>query len=77
MKVLGIDPGYGRCGVAIIDRVDGKDIHIFSTCIETSPRMSFPERLSVITTECAYVMDRYKPEHIARSEEHTSELQSH
>src|SRR3569832_3010578 len=52
MKVLGIDPGYGRCGVAILERAFGKDILHYSECIETSPHMDFTERLSIVAFCC-------------------------
>ncbi|MEK7068870.1 MAG: crossover junction endodeoxyribonuclease RuvC [Patescibacteria group bacterium] len=65
MRVLAIDPGYGRCGVAIVDKDGGKEILIYSACIETSAKMDFPERLARIVSECERLMKQYKPDSIA------------
>ena len=66
MKVLGIDPGYGRCGMAIVER-DGKgvDALIFSLCVETSAQADFTERLDTIARECARLIEEYSPTHLA------------
>lgn len=62
MKVLGIDPGYGRMGVAVIESLDGQDNLLFSTCFETSNDADFPERLAYLSGECESVINKYKPE---------------
>jgi crossover junction endodeoxyribonuclease RuvC len=66
MRVLGIDPGYGRCGMAIIERTkDGKDVLIFSECVETSARSEFHERMSTIIDECGRLIEAYSPDCMA------------
>src|SRR3954465_6841737 len=65
MKVLAIDPGFGRCGVAVIDKENGKERLIFSECIETSAKLSFPERLAEVIRECERVMQKEKPDAFA------------
>lgn len=65
MKVLAIDPGYGRCGVAVLERADGKDVLHFSDCIETSPHADFTERLRAVAERCESLMDEYLPECVA------------
>ena len=65
MKVLAIDPGYGRCGVAVVEKTDGKETLLYSECIETSAKADFPERLSVITTECERLLKRHAPNALA------------
>lgn len=65
MKVLGIDPGYGRCGVAILERVNGKDILHYSECIETSPHSDFTERLSTVASRCEELIAEHRPDCIA------------
>jgi len=61
MKVLAIDPGYGRCGVAVLTKENGKERLLFSECIETSSKTLFPERLITIVNECARVIAQEKP----------------
>ncbi len=36
MKVLGIDPGYDRVGVALVERIDNTEEVLYSSCIETN-----------------------------------------
>ena len=65
MKVLAIDPGYGRCGVAVVEKNGGKEILVYSDCIETSAKMDFPARLAVITDACAHLMKKHSPDCVA------------
>jgi crossover junction endodeoxyribonuclease RuvC len=65
MKVLAIDPGYGRCGVAVVEKNGGKEILIYSDCIETSAMADFSDRLTQIADECARLMKRHKPDSVA------------
>lgn len=64
MKILAIDPGYGRCGVAILERVNNKDILLHSDCIETSSKDEFPSRLATIMRECEILFDDHSPEEV-------------
>lgn len=65
MRVLGIDPGYGRCGMAIVEREDGKDKLISSECVETKAGDEFVVRLSEITHRCAGLIDKFEPDCMA------------
>jgi crossover junction endodeoxyribonuclease RuvC len=65
MRVLAIDPGFGRCGVAVLEKKDGKEAVLFSECIETSAKLPFPERLGAVITECARVIKKERPQSVA------------
>lgn len=65
MKVLGIDPGYGRCGVAVVEKQDGKEVLLYSDCIETSAKADFPTRLMRVADECARIIREYAPDCVA------------
>lgn len=52
MRILAIDPGYGRCGVAIIDKQGAAQSLVYSSCIETPAKQPFPERLSTVAEGC-------------------------
>ena len=65
MRVLGIDPGYGRCGMAVVERERGKDRLIFSECVETDSGEEFAARLSRVTKECERLIEKYVPEAFA------------
>ena len=46
MKVLALDPGYDRLGVAILEHgQNGKETLIHSLCIETDKKADFADRL--------------------------------
>jgi crossover junction endodeoxyribonuclease RuvC len=65
MKVLGIDPGYGRCGMAIVERGDGKDVLTYSACVETSANEDFPTRLAQVAGECLRLLEKHTPDAFA------------
>ena len=73
MRILGIDPGFERLGVAILDPVvrekrNGENynhIVIFSECFKTSAKLEFGERLKLIGEEVQKIIREYKPEVLA------------
>jgi crossover junction endodeoxyribonuclease RuvC len=65
MKILGIDPGYERMGVAIIEKGIGQEKVIFSDCIRTSPSLSLPERLVIIGSELEKIITNHQPDQSA------------
>ncbi len=62
MKLISIDPGYGRCGVAVIEGDNSKASLLFSTCIETSQKDEFSSRVKIIADKIIEVIKEYKPE---------------
>lgn len=50
-KIIGIDPGYGRLGVAILEKKDNVFSVVYSDCIETDKGMGFEDRLFFICQE--------------------------
>lgn len=65
MKIIAIDPGYERMGVAIIEKERGKEKIIFSECFKTSPKVLHDERLKLIGQEIEKLIKKYKPEAMA------------
>lgn len=65
MRVLAIDPGFGRCGVAVVEKEAGKEKLLYSDCIETSTTLPFPERLAAVVKECARLMKLHTPDTVA------------
>lgn len=62
MRILGIDPGYERLGIAILD---GPSSVLFSECFKTSAKLEFSERLNLIGEEVRKIIKKYKPEVLA------------
>jgi crossover junction endodeoxyribonuclease RuvC len=48
MRVLGIDPGYDRVGLAVMEYENGKEKLLYSTCILTDKKAELNKRLQVI-----------------------------
>lgn len=70
MRILGIDPGYERLGIAVLERTtearpQGKEKVIFSECFKTSAKLDFSERLKLIGEEVKKIIKKYKPEVLA------------
>lgn len=67
MKIIGIDPGYERVGIAVLEKNKGdrKETLLYSTCFKTSAKLSLPERIFLIGTEVQSVIKKYKPEKLA------------
>ncbi len=65
MRVIGIDPGYGRCGVAIVEKNAGKERWIYSDCIETLAKDGFVERLAQVVAECELLIKTHRPDALA------------
>jgi crossover junction endodeoxyribonuclease RuvC len=64
MKILGIDPGFERLGVAILEKSpnDKKEKVVFSECFKTSAKLEFSERLLLIGEEVKKIINKYKPD---------------
>lgn len=60
-RVVGIDPGFDRCGVAVVE----KDRLLFSTCIETSAKLPHEERLLALGRELASIIKKWGPKALA------------
>lgn len=65
MRVLAIDPGYDRLGVAVMELIDGKEKLLFSTCIETARTDSLPDRLFTLGTAITKLLKEYSPDTMA------------
>ncbi len=61
MKILGIDPGYDRIGIAVIE---DKTL-VFSECFETNKNDTFHARLKDLGIEVRRVIKEYGPEIMA------------
>ena len=62
LRVLGIDPGFGRTGLGVVDLSGNDATHIWHEVIETPKEMSFVERLQCIRNDLNEVIRKYSPE---------------
>jgi len=66
MKIIAIDPGYERVGIAVLEKVSGgKETLIFSECFKTLVKEKHEKRLDLIGTEVSKIIKKYKPEALA------------
>jgi crossover junction endodeoxyribonuclease RuvC len=61
MRILGIDPGFDRIGVAIVEKESGSETLVYSTCIVTNRADTFVDRLVTIATELRVLIEEYHP----------------
>ncbi|OHA47911.1 MAG: crossover junction endodeoxyribonuclease RuvC [Candidatus Taylorbacteria bacterium RIFOXYD2_FULL_36_9] len=62
MKIIAIDPGYERVGIAILEKNAGKEVLLFSECFKTLATETAEERLQLIGEEIFSLIKKYKPE---------------
>jgi crossover junction endodeoxyribonuclease RuvC len=71
MRILGIDPGYERLGMAVLEKntgdkpfgpAQGKERVLFSECFKTPATLEFTERLKLIGERVREIIQEYKPE---------------
>lgn len=65
MKIIAIDPGFERMGLAVLERAGGKDTLLFSECFQTSAKSPFSERLRKIGARASAVIKKWKPRALA------------
>src|SRR3990167_4217369 len=75
MKILGIDPGFERLGIAVLEKnksekrpsgkTQGREQVVFSECFKTKAQLKFSERLLLIGLEIKKIIKKYKPEVLA------------
>lgn len=65
MKVLALDPGYDRLGVAVIERGERKETLLYSACIETDKKTDLTDRLFIVGTAVAKLIAKHKPHAVA------------
>ncbi|MEX2514576.1 MAG: crossover junction endodeoxyribonuclease RuvC [Candidatus Paceibacterota bacterium] len=65
MKIVSIDPGYGRCGIAVLSGNAVKQTCEFSDCIETQSGTDFTDRLLQICNFVADVIEKHDPDGLA------------
>ncbi len=62
MKIIGIDPGFDRNGIAVIDRNGSKDALLFSMLVQTDKKQEMSERLAMVAIEIERILFEYKPD---------------
>lgn len=62
-KILGVDPGYDRLGIAIIEKwPPRKEMVIYSECFQTPKDADIHDRLALVGNEITKVLDEFRPD---------------
>ena len=65
MRVIAVDPGYERLGIAVLEKTPkSKEVLLYSDCFVTSAKLPHSERLSLIGQEISRIIKEYKPERL-------------
>lgn len=62
MTILGIDPGYDRIGIAIIEKSKSGNALLHSECFTTDAKSPFYERLVKIEKRINEVLNEFEPD---------------
>ncbi len=63
--ILGIDPGYGRIGIAIVEKTNKGEKLIYSECFETDGKLPHHERLLLVGEKIKKIIKKYHPNKMA------------
>ena len=64
MRILSVDPGFGRVGFAVLEKEKQEKL-IYSECFETKPETPFLERLHGVGKETGKLIKKFNPEVVA------------
>jgi crossover junction endodeoxyribonuclease RuvC len=59
MKILAIDPGYERLGIAVLEKQKGKESLLHSECFQTDKKETHSKRLFFIYTRLTELITSY------------------
>ena len=65
MRVLAVDPGYDRLGVAVMEKINSKEHLVHSECILTDKKDTLPERIGELGSALEVLIKKYKPDQVA------------
>ena len=66
MKILSIDPGYGRIGIAVLEKnPSSKEELLYSNCFKTDSSLSLNDRVLSIGQEIESITKKHKPDILA------------
>lgn len=64
-RILAIDPGFARIGVAILEKDKTGDKLLFSCCLSTDKKLEKPDRLAIIANFIEKKINEFKPDAVA------------
>jgi crossover junction endodeoxyribonuclease RuvC len=67
MRIIGIDPGYDRVGISIVEKISPKEkeVLVHSECFTTSPKTEIYDRLSSVGLRIRTLIQEFRPNALA------------
>ena len=65
LRVLAIDPGYEKLGLAIVEKNKGKEVLLYSDCFITSAKENFEKMLFMIGQEVKGLIKKWETQSMA------------
>ncbi len=62
LRILGIDPGFGRMGLGVVDMQGGNSTHVWHEVINTPSGTDFSMRLGSLRNELKKTIEEFKPQ---------------
>lgn len=62
MRIISIDPGYDRAGIAILEEVNSKPNLIYSECFQTDKKDHVNQRIYKVVREVHNLIEKFKPD---------------
>ena len=62
MRVISVDPGYDRIGVAVLELENGSEKLLFSDCIETDKESGLNDRILYLGNRFDEIIKKYSPD---------------
>lgn len=62
LRLLGVDPGFDRTGLGLVDHAGGKFVWVWHGCIQTNAKDSLSIRLQQVRDGLTQVLERAKPD---------------
>lgn len=64
IRILGVDPGFGRTGIGVVDLSGNEATHVWHEVIDTAKDSAFAERLQAVRNDLQEIVRRFDP-HVA------------
>jgi crossover junction endodeoxyribonuclease RuvC len=61
IRILGVDPGFGRTGLGVVDLERGEPTHVWHSVIDTASDLAFQDRLVAVRNDLAECIRRFEP----------------
>lgn len=62
MRVLGVDPGYDRMGISVVESAKNQEVVVYSHCIETNSKDDIADRLLQIGITLQETIHTHQPD---------------